>query len=87
MSDSVSLIDGHIDTHNIDLWLEGYQCVECSSTAVFLGTYKAGNLRDAVSQWVNEEPNERKEYVDMLKLTYWGCKFYDNELDARRNFG
>lgn len=87
MSNSVSLIDGHIDTHHIDLWLEGYQCMEGSSTAVCLGTYDAGNLRDAVQQWVNEEPNERKQYVDLLRLTYWGCRFFDNEADARKTFG
>lgn len=26
MSGSVSLINGHIDNHHIDLWVEGYQC-------------------------------------------------------------
>lgn len=87
MSDSVSLINGHIDNHNIDLWVEGYQCTGGSNTASYLGTYKADSLREAVQQWVAENPKERERYVDISRLTYWGCKFYNNECHARRSFG
>ena len=26
-------------------------------------------------------------YYDMIKNSYWGRHFYDNEVDARKNFG
>ena len=87
MSGSVSLINGHIDNHHIDLWVEGYQCTGGSNTASYLGTYKADSIREAVQQWVAENPKERERYVDISRLTYWGCKFYNNECHARRSFG
>lgn len=84
----VSLIDGHIDNlRDIDLWIGlPIYTGDNSNAALYLGTYKARNLPDAVQQWVAENPQKRECYVDILHLTYWHCKFYDNEADARQYF-
>lgn len=70
----------------IDLWVEGFRVVEAEAKASYLGTYQAKTLKEAVIQWLNENPKEKK-YVDLDNLTHWGCSFYDNEYDARKTFG
>jgi len=71
----------------ITLWLEGFIATGQSCGATFCGTYEANSLIDAIRQWVSENPDERTKYINYERLTYWGCKFYDNEHKARRVYG
>ena len=70
----------------ITLWMEGFTVMEGSAGAEYCGTYEAETLKDAVKQWVDEKP-ERKGLTDFNRLTYWGCRFFDNESAARASFG
>ncbi|MBR2388239.1 MAG: hypothetical protein IKB02_05670 [Clostridia bacterium] len=72
--------------NEIGLWIEGYAATGESSTAKFLGFYKASTLKEAVTEWLKENPQEEK-YVNMERLSYWGCRFFDNETEARKSFG
>ena len=68
------------------LWMEGYGATGDSGTAQCLGTYEGDTFADAVQAWVDEEP-DRAQYFKREGLTYWCCRFFDNEADARKSFG
>ena len=70
----------------ISLWIEGYACTGQSKEAQHEGTYKAETLTDAVAQWAGSSV-EKMNLVDFNMLTYWGCRFFDNESDARKLCG
>ena len=68
-----------------EVWMEGYAATGDSSEAEFCGVYEAETFSDACAAW-NKEKGE-KGYFNARALTYWGCRFFDNETDARRSFG
>lgn len=70
----------------ITLWMEGFQVMEGSAQAEYCGTYQAKTLREAVEMWIAED-TRRRGLVDLERLTYWSCRFFDNEADARKSFG
>ena len=76
---------GQIKAFN--LWIEGYACTGNSSTASFLGTYEADNFENACDKWA--DTIKEKEYYQRNGsiASYWGCRIYDNEADARKSFG
>ena len=69
----------------IDLWLEGYVVTGNSNTASYCGRFSVDTIEQAVKEYkkVYAEP----KYIDVNSLTLWGCRFFDNELDARNTFG
>lgn len=71
-----------------EVWTEGYAATGESSSATFHGKYFASSFRDAVLQWVDKNPNRGKDFSEkdgVMRL--WGCRFFDNEKDARAKFG
>lgn len=75
-------------TKTISLWSEGFSVTGQSSDATFHGTFKAKDLRDAIIQFRDSLDDEySKSYIDLKRKTFWGCKFFDNESDARKSFG
>ena len=72
----------------ISLWSEGFESTGQTGGAMFHGVFTAVDLRDAVKQFRETITDDRsKKCVDVDRLTFWGCRFFDNEVDARRNFG
>lgn len=71
----------------ITLWMEGFHVMEGSAQAQYCGCYQADTLEEAVKLWVAENPRERTGLTNLNSLTYWGCRFFDNEKDARATFG
>jgi len=72
----------------IKLWSEGYAATGQSSGATFHGEFDAVDLQGAVRQFrstLNDEHSRNCVHVDTLD--YWGCRFFDNEEDARNSFG
>jgi hypothetical protein len=53
---------------------------------MFHGEYEAESFPEAVRQAVAKQGMD-PHLVSYKNLTYWGCRFYDNEADARRSFG
>lgn len=77
---------GLIGPKNIALWSEG--CAATLGPPVrFWGVYQGYTLRDAVQRAYDEASQIDQRLFDMEKLTYWGCRFFDNEADARKAFG
>jgi hypothetical protein len=68
------------------VWMEGYSATGESAGAHCVGTVEAETLPDAAeklfadSKWAGYEFNRER-------MTYWGCKIFDNEADARKSFG
>lgn len=68
------------------VWVEGYSATGGHAPAQYLGVQTAETFKDAVIQALRANKWEMK-YFNEEQLTFWGCKFYDNEAKARANFG
>ena len=71
----------------IQVWMEGYVDGDQKESARFLGSYNIdGIFRTAVVQALIDNDMSRK-YLDWDNLTWWGCRLFNNESDARRLAG
>lgn len=73
----------------IALWSEGYVATGQRSEAIFHGRYKAQTLHEAVIQFMETLSDNDKRYIDLTSNPprFWACRFFDNEIDARKSFG
>lgn len=70
------------------IWGEGYRATGEHGDATFMGTEYAVSFDEAVQKLKAWYPNpELFRRRDDGTWTYWACKLYDNETDARRNYG
>ena len=70
------------------VWSEGYMATGESSTATLHGTFDGETFKDAVIAFRDSLTDEySKKCINIDKLTFWGCRFFDNESDARKSFG
>jgi len=75
-----------------EVWMEGYAATGEHGSAHRLVSKEGKTLwegetfKDAVKAAV-EEVIEEKNYYDPERNTYWGCRFFDNEAEARSSFG
>ena len=69
-----------------DIWSEGFRTNGKASSAFFIGTSLGSNFKEACDNLAIRDTNF-KRYYSGNDLTYWGCKLFDNEVDARANFG
>lgn len=68
-----------------EIWCEGYISSGNRGRANCFGSEEANNFKDAcISFFAKREDNN---YFDIDKMTYWGCRLFDNEIDARKSFG
>jgi hypothetical protein len=68
------------------VWMEGYCVTGNRMTAQFMGQF-FGTWAEAVEKAIKSKTDQLEGYWDADKLTYWGCRFYDNEEAARKSFG
>lgn len=71
-----------------EVWIEGYLATGMEGVpqkARLLGTFEADSFRHACVQWAitNKETN----LFNIEALSYWGCRMFDNEEEARKSFG
>ena len=64
------------------IWSEGYAATGECGKAVFHGLVYAESFRNACTEKFWNDRNFNSE-----TLTYWGCRLFDNETDARKVFG
>lgn len=64
------------------IWCEGYQANGDSSGANLLATVYADSFREACIKHFKNDKLFNEE-----NLTYWGCRLYDNRIDAQKTFG
>ena len=70
------------------IWTEGYRATCEHGTARYVGAAEGETFAEAVQSWYALHGTaEDKTYFDPERLTYWGCRFFDNEIDAQRSFG
>lgn len=67
---------------NYQIWSEGYQITGNSGAAHFRGEARGNSFAAACIALLGED-----EYFDAENLTYWSCRLFDNEEDARMSFG
>ena len=65
-----------------EIWSEGYAVMEGRGTAHHHGNIEANSFKEACDIFFNNNKLYNPE-----RLTYWGCKLFDNETDARKSFG
>lgn len=65
-----------------EIWLEGYQNMYEMYTAKWMGVFHGNSFQEVCDQLFYNNPKYNSE-----KLTYRGVRLFDNEEDARRNFG
>jgi hypothetical protein len=67
------------------IWEEGYLCSGCEgipSPAHLVAVVRATTFKEACILHYGKDP-----YFSAERLTYWGCRLFDNEADARKEFG
>lgn len=67
------------------IWSEGYEATGNSGCAELMGEVEAGDFTSACSALF--EGTEHEKYFDKQRLTYWGCRLFDNEQSAKKSFG
>lgn len=70
-----------------EVWTEGFMVTGNTEVAQFHGKFKGRNFREAVLQYKNSVSKETQSFIDLDRMSYWGCRFFDNERDARKSFG
>lgn len=69
-----------------EIWSEGFHVMEGRSGAHFMGHAFGKGFRDACIRFMAND-DKHKEHFNEENLTYWGCRLFDNEKDARVSFG
>ena len=65
-----------------EIWSEGYIITGGSGTALLRGKIKADSFKEACDILFGGD-----RFYNPKNLTYWGCRLFDNETDARKAFG
>lgn len=68
-----------------EVWSEGYAATRDRAEAKFWGIFKGKTFAEACQDCFKGE--EHKEHFDPDNLTYWACRLFNNEDDARKHFG
>lgn len=71
---------------DFDIWCEGYAATGQSSGATVLGHCEGINFKEACKNLAKKD-NEFARYFNEERMTYWGCRLYDNGSDARKSYG
>ncbi|MCH7381195.1 hypothetical protein [Acinetobacter higginsii] len=73
---------------NYQVWLEGYAATGEQQPAQFVGVVNADNFENAIEILLKQKEWDMK-FFNIVRGTpvYWGCRFFDNETDARKSFG
>jgi hypothetical protein len=62
-----------------NIWAEGY---DNRNGARKMGEVEANSFEQACDKIFKEDAN-----YNAIRLSHWGCKLFDNELDAKRRHG
>jgi hypothetical protein len=64
------------------IWTEGYSCTGNSSGAMYHGNAQGNTFTEACRNFFRDN-----KYYNPIENTYWACKCFDNETDAKKSFG
>lgn len=69
-----------------EIWSEGFRATGDSGGATLHGKEYGTTFRKAVITYASSNP-DFDEYFDKKDMTFWGCRLFDNETEARKSFG
>lgn len=73
------------------IWMEGYFAtgMDSPSKASYLGEVEADSWQEAcdIKGGAMEIGSYHIKFYNAKNRSYWGCGFFDNEIDARKTFG
>ena len=72
-----------------DIWSEGYLCTGCEGIPVkakYHGKFHGKDFREACKTWAKSNGEDYRFYNED-RNSYWGCRLFDNEKEARASFG
>ena len=71
------------------IWVEGYRATGEHGTATCMGSAIGDTFSDAVRNLLKTKSTADRAYYNLTNTppTYWGCRLFDNEKDARKSFG
>ena len=70
-----------------EVWSEGYAATGEHGYAIHHGTFEAENFQLACDKAFTRESQPLDPCYDRENLTYWGCKLFTNEAEARMSYG
>lgn len=70
----------------MQIWCEGYAATGTAGNAVLIADVDAPTLKAACDIYAAANPEWSLDY-DTKRMTYWGCRLFNNEQDARKAFG
>lgn len=69
------------------IWIEGYQATCEKRTAQLMGQVAAKTFREACIRFARSPDAVGWGVFDEKELSFWGCRLFDNETNARKGFG
>lgn len=76
----------NLSEQEFEIWVEGYVITGQKGTATCIGKEKGYNFKNVVEKFMKNNKDIAKLF-DPVKFTHWGCKIFDNEIEARKSFG
>jgi hypothetical protein len=70
-----------------EIWIEGHQAQGSHGKAKMIARVEADNFVSACNEFALTPKAKDYGNFDREQLTFWGCKLFDNEKDARKSFG
>lgn len=74
------------DVKEFEIWSEGFEVMEGRGLAMCHGKLTASSFKEACDK-LAEIDKGFNLYYSPEKMTYWGCRLFDNEMQARESFG
>ncbi|UOE58024.1 hypothetical protein [Cytobacillus oceanisediminis] len=71
---------------HFQIWSEGFETNGEKGQATLHGVGFGKDFKEACQYYARHNPVFEKNF-DSDRMTYWGCRLFDNEEDARRTFG
>ena len=72
---------------DFDIWIEGHHAQGSRSTAKKIAAIKAATFKEACVEFSKTPKAKGFGNFDAERLTFWGCRLFDNEESARGSFG
>lgn len=72
-----------MSTNKYTIWSEGFNTTGHSGKAIVMAhDIEASSFEEACLKAFKDD-----KFFDEKNLTYWGCRLFDNETEARESFG
>lgn len=69
-----------------EIWVEGFAATGEHGTAYIMGQEAGPTFKAACITFFEKNPKLSEDF-DPKHLSYWACRLFDNERDARKMFG